>query len=134
MTENTLDISRMVDFSCGIYKLFTTITVIKCDTVSDTLVVIMEDCHLFVPNVFSPNGDGKNDKFYPLSKCEFEQYQFLVFNRLGGVVFKTSDPLEKRDGKFKGSDCSTGAYTYLLFYKFPTEKSEKVHGSVTLVR
>lgn len=115
-------------------KQYTTISVIDCDTISDTVIVIVENCNLFVPNVFSPNGDGKNDKFSPLTKCEFEQYQFSVFNRWGNVVFKSSDPSEKWDGKFKGSDCSTGVYSYLVFYKFPLVNSEKVHGSVTLVR
>ena len=94
----------------------------------------LDNCVLYTPNAFTPNGDGINDKFYPLTACTFEHYEFLIFNRWGELIFKTSNQTDKWDGKFRGSDCPVGVYVYLITYKFPSEQVKNTYGTITLLR
>ena len=126
-TAGTYTIRSIVNFSCGIDTIFKTISVANCDS-------IVEACKLFVPNVFTPNGDGTNDTFYPLTNCETEQYECLIFNRWGGLMFKSSNQSDKWDGKCNGTDCSSDVYVYLVTYKFPTEQTQSSYGTITLLR
>ena len=93
-----------------------------------------DDCAVYTPNSFTPNGDLKNDKFGPLTNCTFEYYEFLIFDRWGEVVFKSSNQTEKWDGEYRGVDCSSSVYVYSIAYRFPTQQIKKVYGSVTLLR
>jgi gliding motility-associated-like protein len=94
----------------------------------------LDDCELYTPKSFTPNGDGINEKFCPLTICTFEQYEFLIFNRWGELIFKTSNQTDKWDGKFRGSDCPVGVYVYLITYKFPSEQVKNTYGTITLLR
>lgn len=123
----TYNIRSIVNFDCGVDTIFKTISVVNCDSIE-------EDCQLFVPNVFTANGDGINDQFYPFTKCSFEHYELLIFNRWGELIFKTSNPIDKWDGKYNGVDCSSGVYVYLITYKFPTLQTKNAYGSITLLR
>lgn len=62
-----------------------------------------------VPNVFSPNGDGSNDRYYP-TFYSTERVEWAVFNRWGSEVFRTQDVTEAWDGTFRGSACAEGVY------------------------
>ena len=121
------NISAIVNLSCGIDTLFKTLTIIKCDSTS-------EPCQLYVPNAFTPNNDGINDKFYPLTGCSFEHYEFLIYNKWGELIFKTTNQTDKWDGKFKGEDCSSDVYVYLITYKFPFQQTKNAYGTITLLR
>ena len=87
-----------------------------------------------MPNAFTPNGDGTNNKFYPITKCETEHYKFVIYNRWGGLIFKTSNQFEKWDGKYKDTDCSSGVYIYILTYKFADQQTINLRGTFTLLR
>ena len=113
--------------ACGIDSLFKTLTIVKCDSTT-------EICNLAIPNAFSPNGDWINDKFYPLTICPFEHFEFSIFNRWGELIFKTTNQTDKWDGKYKGSDCSSGVYVYKITYKFPSQQKKIAFGSITLLR
>jgi gliding motility-associated-like protein len=123
----TYSIRAIVNFSCGIDTIFKTLTITNCDSA-------IYVCELYTPNAFTPNGDGINDKFYPLTICTFEHYECLIFNRWGELIFKTSNQTDKWDGKYKGSDCSVGVYVYLITYKFPTQQTKNAYGTITLLR
>ena len=126
-TKGTYNITSIVNFSCGVDTLFKTLTITDCDNTLDT-------CELYTPNGFTPNGDGINDNFYPLTNCTFQDYAFLIFNRWGELIFKTSNQTDKWDGKYKGSDCPVGVYVYLVTYKFPSKQAKNANGTITLVR
>lgn len=73
---------------------------------------------VFVPNTFSPDGDGLNDIFKPSTAfVSKEGYSFKVFDRWGGVVFETTDPSVGWDGKSGVGLAPPGMYTYFLKYK-----------------
>jgi gliding motility-associated-like protein len=97
-------------------------------------VYVGECSSIYVPNAFTPNGDGKNDAFCPLSICTFQHYEFLIFNRWGQLIFKTTNQFNKWNGKFKDADCPSGVYIYLITYKFPSQPKKSIRSSITLLR
>lgn len=88
------------------------------------------------PNVFTPNGDGRNDRFV-VNGTFVTNYRIRIFNRWGQEVF-TSDNLEKSwDGKAKnGSQVADGVYMYTIEYDNPCETptTQTRHGSIHLLR
>lgn len=85
-----------------------------------------------IPNVFSPNGDGENDYFY-ITATGLDDYELMILNRWGNVVFESSNPNEGWDGTFNGTPCTEGVYFYKLKGK---QKNKEIneHGFLTLVR
>ncbi len=82
--------------------------------VNDTAEVFMTDVcnyHLFIPNVFSPNGDGLNDVLYVRGKG-FKNFSFVVFDRWGNKVFESTDKEIGWDGKFRGKLVDSGVFVY----------------------
>lgn len=126
-SKGNYNIRSIVNFSCGIDTIFKAISIVNCDS-------ILKDCRIFMPNAFTPNGDGTNDKFYPNTNCETEHYEFVIYNRWGGLIFKTSNQFEKWDGKYKDTDCSSGVYIYILTYKFADQQTINLRGTFTLLR
>lgn len=68
--------------------------------------------NLLVPDIFTPNSDGRNDAFRPSFQQELTTYELEIYNRWGERVFSSNDPLEGWDGKFKGSIVPSGVYIY----------------------
>jgi gliding motility-associated-like protein len=106
---------------------------------SDTVYgiqVILGEYSFYMPNSFTPNGDGLNDSFYPIAdKIDESGYQFQVFNRWGEVVFSTKDINDSWDGKFKGSDVMVDAYLWVINLKdIQTAESKEIRGYVLLSR
>ncbi|HLW40157.1 MAG TPA: gliding motility-associated C-terminal domain-containing protein [Brumimicrobium sp.] len=85
-----------------------------------------------IPNVFSPNGDGENDVYY-ITSMGLEEFELIILNRWGNVVFESNDPNEGWDGTFNGAPCTEGVYFYKLNGK-QKNKEIKEHGFLTLVR
>ncbi|MCF8345743.1 MAG: gliding motility-associated C-terminal domain-containing protein [Bacteroidales bacterium] len=76
----------------------------------------LDECSSYIlPNVFSPDGRGKNNLFIPNRTAYVEKVDFQVFNRWGLLVFRTEDPDLNWDGKILGSDrvVSPGVYYYI---------------------
>ncbi|MBT8326723.1 MAG: gliding motility-associated C-terminal domain-containing protein, partial [Bacteroidia bacterium] len=123
-------------------KEFGTFTVDMLDgngcLVSDTIEIIdkeCEPCKLFVPNAFTPNSNGLNETFVPVSLCEFTDYRFEIYNRWGERVMETNDPTHRWDGTYEGRDCQQDAYMWILFYvDKSTMMSISDKGTVTLLR
>ncbi len=91
---------------------------------------------LYVPNAFTPNGDGINDYFEIFgNKKVWLEMEMIVFNRWGEKVFESKDMNFQWDGKFRGVLQNPQVYVYELYltyingYKMPLQK-----GSLTLIR
>jgi len=104
------------------------------DTVSKEVNVLPE-LSLFIPSAFSPNGDGKNDILIGNSHGVAEA-ELMIFNRWGGLVFKTNDPTGLAwDGRSSdGKQAPEGAYVYLISAKNQSGKVIKKKGTITLLR
>lgn len=69
------------------------------------------ECPVYLPNVFSPNGDGVNDTVRPmLGECGLVRYHFQVFTRWGQLVFESTQPGEGWNGRIKGQDAPPDTY------------------------
>ena len=71
---------------------------------------------LYIPNAFTPNNDGVNDKFLPISEGIID-YKLQIFNRWGELIFETQDPNQAWDGKYKGEEIPIDIYTYKIFVR-----------------
>ena len=88
---------------------------------------------IFIPNVFSPNGDGKNDQFY-VSGGGFTEFKIQIYNRWGTLLFQSDAPQVAWDGRTNaGKEVSAGTYYFTLDAHSKT-KDYSTHGYVTLFR
>jgi gliding motility-associated-like protein len=98
------------------------------------------DCYrsIYVPNAFTPNGDGINDVFYVYGNG-IEELHFIIANRWGEVVFESYDLNSGWDGIYRGEQVVPDVYVYYVEAKFcDGTKLKYTHpyrkGSVTLIR
>lgn len=106
---------------------------------SITVVVVCNDKNFFIPNTFSPNGDGKNEVFYPRGTGVFRIKSMTVFNRWGEIVFDrkdfaVNDPSQGWNGTFKGQKASADVYVYMIEILCDNNAVVPVKGNVTLLR
>ncbi len=118
-----------------------------CLTATDTLgcanseclrVLVDDNLTIHVPNAFTPNADEINEVFRPsIIGVQEDWYEFMVFDRWGQLVFRTTDPAQGWDGSYLngGQELPTGVYVWTLKAKdqFTPDKADLI-GSVTLLR
>src|SRR5690606_6668778 len=106
----------------------------KCGTGSDTINVKQIFCEIWLPNAFTPNGDGVNDIFRILGNIgRLEGVTLSVYNRWGEQVYVTQDPYKGWDGYYKGVPSQMGTFVYLLEYSLDG-KPYKQTGNFHLLR
>jgi len=101
------------------------------DTLSDTIYVTET---IFIPNVFTPNGDGQNDVFH-VTMTSMKTYSLEIFNRWGQRVFISNSPDMDWDGRSEGGvEAADGDYYYILLATDYAGKNFKYHGYLQLIR
>ena len=105
-----------------------------CTTIDTLLVRVFKDFTVFVPNVFSPNGDGQNDKLYVnlVGVKEFRLYR--IFNRAGQKVFETTNPAEGWDGTINGIPQPLDTYVWMVEAVSKYGAPIRENGLVTILR
>jgi len=88
---------------------------------------------LFMPNAFTPNGDGQNDQFIPYLTFIPVEYVFIIRNRLGNILFQSNDYQIAWDGQFHGHFVTEGVYIYYVEAKAPDGKILRKNGHVTVI-
>ena len=109
----------------------------NCTASADiTIFVISEEAvQPWLPNAFSPNGDGRNDVFRLLNEIEFEVQRFLVFNRWGEVVYNFHQQPFGWDGNYQLKPQPIGNYVYSFVGTRRSDGSPVERtGSLTLLR
>lgn len=87
-----------------------------------------------IPNAFTPNGDGLNDIFRPVTSADIQQYQLDIFAMSGQHIF-TSRSLEYGwNGEFQGGAMDRGNYIYVIKYKDNSGKEHIDKGQLLLIR
>ncbi|WP_165871491.1 gliding motility-associated C-terminal domain-containing protein [Flaviaesturariibacter flavus] len=98
-------------------------------------ITVYNSCFVDVPNAFTPNNDGRNDRFHVLNAVKALNFEFAVYNRWGGLVFKSNNWKEGWDGKIGAIEQPTGVYAWLVRYvERDTGKSVFRKGTVLLIR
>ncbi|MFT4601056.1 MAG: gliding motility-associated-like protein [Arenicella sp.] len=118
-----LDYTYTVSNSCGSNSSIVTITSDGADC----------DQHVYVPNVFSPDGNGENDELYVRGKG-IDSFTFSLFNRWGQLIFETSSLDLAWDGTFGGKPVNAGVFVYVLKGQFANGEEIDQKGNVTLVK
>lgn len=115
----------------GVYSVSLTVSNGICqDQTATTITVLpMPDAEIFIPNVFTPNGDGAND-YFALDVKFGQSIQVQVFNRWGDLMNEMTDFTQKWDGK----DATEGVYFYKYTVTDLNGKIHQGHGNVTLIR
>lgn len=98
----------------------------------DTISIYFDGA-IYVPNSFTPDGDGLNDIFfaYGVDIIEFEMY---IFDRWGEKIFYSNDMKNGWNGLYKGVQVKNDVYVWKIFYKDVLKKYGEMIGTVTLVR
>jgi gliding motility-associated-like protein len=102
-------------------------------TQSYVITVMPLDKDVFVPNVFSPNGDGRNDILYVYGNY-IEKVDMRIFNQWGQQVAQINNKTQGWNGTFKGQPQPVGVYVYILKAQLADGRKIDLKGSITLVR
>lgn len=89
-----------------------------CGTLTDTIRVYYKDCEncLFIPEAFTPDGNGLNDVFRIQSSCPLEWFLMRVYNRWGQMVFQSNDIHAGWDGRVNNVPVQNDTYFYYILY------------------
>ncbi|TVR82620.1 MAG: hypothetical protein EA412_01325 [Chitinophagaceae bacterium] len=104
-----------------------------CPFTNSILIEVENPLILYVPNAFSPDGDGVNDIFMVYG-VSIESIDLRVFDRWGALVFQTNDINQGWDGTFQGQDMNPGVYAYYVEATYIDGQQRIKKGSVTLIR
>ena len=104
----------------------------------DTAVISYNEvepcCNFAYPNAFSPNGDGRNDRFRAVTYGNHLRYELSIYNNWGQRVYYGLDAHEGWDGLFNGKPCDAGTYFYYLNATCFTGRQESHKGNLMLIR
>ncbi|ATL48410.1 hypothetical protein COR50_15260 [Chitinophaga caeni] len=128
-TGSTLTVTQpgtytvQVSNDCGFSQDQITITGVVCESAPE------------IPNVFSPNGDGKNDIFKPGTGETMYNYELRIYNRWGQMIFISHDQEQGWDGTYNGQPVEIGTYVWWLSYsKTSGGQIYVIKGDVTVIR
>ncbi len=106
----------------------------------DTLILVGSGaCPVYIPNVFTPNGDGKNDVFQVFtSGQDFNVRNYQVFGRWGNLIYEANGfPLRSGDywwdGTQRGKAPEPGVYSYRIVLEFNDKSIHAYTGAITLI-
>lgn len=104
-----------------------------CFTTAKLHVDILPHLPVFIPNTFTPNGDGNNDVFQIYGEG-IKTIDLKIFNRWGELVYESNNQFNGWDGTYKGQLQLPQVFTYYATVTFLNDKEFEQGGSVTLVR
>ena len=111
----------------------------NCSSVDSILISVIFNPGIYVPNAFSPNGDGVNDVFYLFGEGVARVQLLQIFDRWGEMVFDKAnflpgDPLHGWDGTFRGKPMDPGVFVYYAQLQMSDGSGRMIEGDITLLR
>ncbi|HLF63538.1 MAG TPA: gliding motility-associated C-terminal domain-containing protein [Saprospiraceae bacterium] len=110
----------------------------NCYTVHESVEVISDtDCNhtLFIPNVFSPNGDNVNDEWMVMfDDPAVTSIECKIFDRWGDKIYETTTTPIEWDGRFNDQAMLSGVYVYVLKLNYTEAETKLLSGDITLIR
>jgi gliding motility-associated-like protein len=100
-------------------------------------VVVVVELIIYVPNTFTPDGDGSNDVFTPVitEGVDPSDYSFRIYNRWGELIFETSEVNRGWDGYYQGLIAKDGTYVWQMEFRKSTDAESIIKtGSLNLLR
>jgi gliding motility-associated-like protein len=111
-----------------------------CEAKDDLYIKVGCDNGLFaMPNTFTPNNDGRNDRFWPIAEGVNQVNKFLIYSRWGELVYEAynfppNDPAYGWDGRSKQQEVQPDAFIYFLETKCSNGETILVKGDISVVR
>ncbi len=105
-----------------------------CRDTASVMVTAEACCSVWLPNAFSPNGDGLNDVFKPEAKGHPKEYVMYIFDRWGATVFASFNIAEGWDGTIKGKPANVATYYYRISGKCVNGEPLDRKGELTLIK
>ncbi len=115
----------------GFYNI--TATDLNGCTKNFTVNVVDQNCNIYLPNIFTPNGDRLNDIFRITQSGILQLNDFSIYNRWGNKVFSTTQSSIGWDGTYKGKESPAGTYMYIINGSVSNRKKQ-FKGTITLER
>ena len=127
--------SILTNLAMGTYTVIVSDSTGCTSTYITTINDLEIDCdyHIYLPNVFSPNGDGENDVLYVRGKG-IEMMTLTIYNRWGNKVFETNDMQTGWDGTYHGNDQGSAVFVYFINATFINGQSIEEKGNVSIVK
>ena len=88
---------------------------------------ILKDIELYVPNIFTPDGDGINDQFHIKYDRRPEAFDIVIYNREGKKMYSSTNP----DFEWDGAQCTAGVYSYVIKFN-SLGRPKSLSGYITL--
>jgi gliding motility-associated-like protein len=110
-----------------------------CSNEVTKFIEVKNDFNIFIPNSFTPNADGLNDKFMPVFSpygLDARSYEMQIFDRWGHLIFSTKDPSKGWDGSFENkfdTPIKQDSYIYKIHFKDMDGRIYQKSGSFTLM-
>lgn len=104
-----------------------------CTASKEVLVTVTEKYVLYIPNTFTPNGDGRNDDIRVFAKG-VKTFYWIIFNRWGEKVFESNDINIPWDGTYKGKLLNPDVYVYKVQLSYLTGKAVEQKGSISILK
>jgi gliding motility-associated-like protein len=133
--NNGSNLQNLSDLTPGTYYVLIADQNGCIDSSSVTVLSGIDDClppHVYVPNIFSPNGDGQNDILFVRGEG-IKYLEFNIFNRWGEKVFETTNKNIGWDGTYKGKLCNPAVFAYVLKVTFTNNEVFVLKGNISLV-
>ena len=128
------DDSTFTVTEAGLYWIITTSI---CGASIDSIQIEIEECvcTYFIPNAFSPNGDGLNDRFNSNLSASIINATLEIYSRWGERVFESDGADYSWDGKYKNENVPSGVYSYILKMDCTVDDQVIVEkGNITIMR
>lgn len=110
-----------------------------CINQDSMAIFVNTDRSVFIPNAFSPNGDGINDLIFASTKIPREVLYIRIYNRWGALIFEnknglTNDPTFGWDGIFRGEKVNNGVFVFDLLLLYPDGVKQQISGDITVIK
>lgn len=106
----------------------------NCKGTKEVTIEAKPCCNIFVPNAFTPNGDGNNDLFGITTEGFIRDFEMRIFDRFGHVVFVSFNTNKHWDGTINGKPANTGVYYYTIKGNCDYGPDILEKGDLTLIR
>jgi gliding motility-associated-like protein len=102
----------------------------------DTIFIKPKECMsgIYVPNAFTPNGDGKNDVFRAMVFGNIKSFRLTIYNRWGEIVYETSELNKGWNGTYRQKTQDTNVFIWTCHYQLQGEMEKVKKGTVVLIR
>jgi gliding motility-associated-like protein len=133
-SDDTDPTTSVLDLSIGANEYLWTISNGSCPGISDTVMIISEECvgGVVIPSGFTPDGgDNINATWEIQGISSYPECEVLIFNKWGSEIFNSKGYLEAWDGSYNDNPLPVGSYFYLIKLN---DSSEPLKGTVTIIK